>query len=137
MFEKKLTLTATTCGFLEDLRLALEVLKGAPVRFKHVELDKSLTSGHGALYIGEKEYPVTFSKYNRRRDDIDFDLCTIHYKACFWKGMPPELPRGVRVGDQYDFMNGFELTYWVGTSINDRRSVYQTPKIYGEDLISD
>ena len=63
MLSKKLVLTATACDILEKARLSIEVLKGARVRFKHVQLESG-PSGKGAVYYrsgeGERCEQVSF-----------------------------------------------------------------------------
>lgn len=55
-----MTLTETTCKLLEDLRIAIEVFKGAPVRLFEIELGAGLASGKGFILIRGKIDPVTF-----------------------------------------------------------------------------
>ena len=116
MFKKRLTLTATTCRILEEVRIALEVLLGHRVRFKHLELDKSdgRTYGHGALFLRDKEIPIIFCKlYESPGSEIYYELKvdTVWYIARF------DTPEMVRVA-----RSNVAGTDWiVGTSAEDRR----------------
>ena len=88
MFRNKnraLTLTATTCGLLEELRLALQVLMGTPIRFKHLEFKKCLESGHGCFYNNDQEFELTFIR--TRGTDSFFDL-TINGRSSVARFLP-------------------------------------------------
>jgi hypothetical protein len=61
MFQRKLTLDPPVCAFLEGIRLALEVLEEAPIRFKHLEF-KGFSSGRGVFLNNDKEIPFSFIK---------------------------------------------------------------------------
>jgi hypothetical protein len=111
MFQRKLTLTASTLGLLEDIRTAIEVLNGTQIRFKHIEFEKGLTSGHGAFYHHDgTELPLTFIRKDRG-GEITLDLAIDNQ----WFFARFDTPRQVRI------IGWCESSNWmVGTSATDR-----------------
>lgn len=116
MFKKKLTLTATTCRTMEELRLALEVWTGSNIRFKHIEFEKTLDtshSGHGAFFVGDSEEPTELLFINDRGKESFFDLRI----GETWFVARFDSPRQVRITEH----NGDPDWKWtVGTSKDNR-----------------
>jgi len=69
MFQRKLTLTANTCTLLENVRFALETWVKHPIRFKELELNRDLLSGHGRVYVGSEDADP---------DDLDNEMARSH-----------------------------------------------------------
>lgn len=111
--KKRLTLTATTCRTLEELRLALEVWNGTSIRFKHIEFEKDLTSGSGAFFIGDSEQPTDLLFINDRGKESFFTLRI----GKMWFVARFDSPRQVRITEH----NGNPDWKWVvGTSKDSR-----------------
>jgi len=66
--KKEVVLTATTCGKIEDLRLAIEVLTGSRVRIK--QLDFNTTCGQ--VYVDWEGCNIEFEFYHG--DKVEFVL---------------------------------------------------------------
>ena len=80
---RKLTLTATTCRLIENIRLALEVLFGARIRFRHLEFEKSLREGYGAFFVGDNEKRLMFIADAGREIYIHLKIGDMWYVARF------------------------------------------------------
>ena len=115
MFRKKLVLTATTCEVLEKVRLAIEVLKGARVRFKHVQLKRGV-SGEGAVYYhdGEEKCEQVSFYFFRKGGALTFKLEGEWFCARFDSD-------GQTVNVIEDHTPNKETGWRIGTSFCERR----------------
>jgi len=115
MFGKKKfpVLTATFCSTMENLRLAVEVMTGLPVRFVHADFNTCNTR----IRIGQEEKEIHFVQY--REDLIRFFLGEPENHEP-WVVARFDEPGEVRVipdGDN-SYLPYFEKprTWWVGTA---------------------
>ena len=118
MFKKDLVLTTTTCRLLEGIHLTLEVLKGTPIRFKQLRLEKGnacFGSGEGSFFLGEEEIPISFTGDPEGKElYLQIKIGETWYVARF------DSPRKVRVTKKYGSTHSEPGMWVVGTSATDR-----------------
>lgn len=78
--KKEPVLTATTCNVMENLRLAVEVLTGKPVRFIQIDFN----TNRGKIRVGEEEKDIAFYSQHSDRTNFFFskdvfDKDEVHY----------------------------------------------------------
>jgi len=116
--KKSPVLTATTCNLMENLRLAVEVMTGKPVRFVHVDFNTCNTR----IRIGQEEKEIHFVQY--RDDLIRFCLGELetHDPWVLARFDKPEEVRVTPYGIKCDRSPYFEKIdmWWVGTSFVNR-----------------
>lgn len=113
MFRKnqRPVLTATSCNEMENVRLAIEVLTGQPVRLIHFDFN----TGHAKAYVGDEE--KSFSYCSSREDLFQFAFDDLSG----WNTARFDKPREARVINfDNPLKHGRHSMWWVGRSATDR-----------------
>ena len=120
---KPMVLSATNCKFLEDLRMAVEVLTGQRVRFERIDVDE----GNGRIFVGDELRDFMFT--HGREDLYHFAFGTPHDgRGHDWHVARFETPDEVHVCSEHNPVKkktvaGDCSVKWVGSSMADRREV--------------
>lgn len=122
--QRKPILTNTYCFEMEDVRMALEVMFGQPVRFRQIDFN----TGRASVRIGIEDKSLSF--FFENRDSLCFSIWNEAgeprewYSALFEK-IEDESETGyseVRViKEQYTHKCGPWDMWWVGCSATERR----------------
>lgn len=119
--QKSPIVTAAYCREMEDVRMALEVMFGQPVRFRHIDFN----TGRGAARLGDEE--KSFSFFFGRLDLLHFSIWNEagepneYYSAWFEKlENGSDEVRVIKESNNTHKCGPWDM-WWVGRSVAHRR----------------